>query len=60
MAGWIYLKLSLSSGTITELAGPYLAASIPADTGTLKHIPIAHSDGDGQITQYHAGLLIYP
>ena len=60
MTGWIYLKLSLSSGDVSELAGPYFAATIPTDTTYLKHIPIAHSDGLGQLTQYHTGLLILP
>jgi hypothetical protein len=61
LAGWVYVKVSLSTGEVTGLAGPYFTtADIPASTASVLYVPIAHSDGNGQVTQYHSGLLTLP
>jgi hypothetical protein len=56
--GWIYVLAHLSSGTLTALRGPYHATALPSPTADLQAIPIARSDGSGNVEQYHTGLLV--
>lgn len=59
IAGYIYIELTLSSGSITAAAGPFFAASLPSNSTTLAVVPIAYSDGAGVIEQLHEGPILW-
>jgi hypothetical protein len=57
-AGWVYCKVIESApGTIASVAGPFFAASVPSNSGANHYVPIAYSDGAGNLTQYQEGPI---
>jgi hypothetical protein len=57
--GYVYVKATETAGVLSDVSGPHFATTLPADSSTVFHIPIAHSDGSA-IEQYHTGMLIWP
>lgn len=58
--GVVYMQLTLDTGTIDTLKGPFYAATIPAQSGDDYYIPIAKINELGLITQLHTGLILWP
>lgn len=58
--GYVYVKLTLSSGTISSLTGPFYAATIPAQAGNDYYIPVASISALGVVTQLHTGMILWP
>lgn len=58
-AGFVYVKITDSSGLLAAVDGPFLATSLPSDTSTDFHLPLLQSDGLGGLVQFHTGLLIW-
>jgi len=58
-AGFVYLEITESASVLTAVAGPYFATSLPADSATVFHVPLAQCDGSA-IEQFHTGLLVWP
>jgi hypothetical protein len=58
IAGWVYGKIVESSpGVIASVAGPFFATTVPANSGANHYVPIAYSDGAGNLTQYQEGPI---
>lgn len=58
-AGFVYLEIVESSGTVTAVNGPYFG-SLPSNTADHFYFPLAESDGSGGLEQLHRGTLIWP
>lgn len=58
-AGFVYLKITETSGTLSAVEGPYFGA-LPSNSAGVYHVPIAQSDGFGTIEQFHTGMLVWP
>jgi hypothetical protein len=56
---YTYLELELAAGSVTSVKGPYSAPTLPANTSTMKVIPVSYSDGVGRVTQYQEGALLW-
>lgn len=57
IAGYVYIELELSSGSLVGVTGPFFAATLPANSSTLEVMPIAYSNGSGTIIQIHEGPI---
>lgn len=58
-AGFVYLTLTETAGVLSAVSGPFFATALPADSGTVCHVPVAQSDGLGGLRQLHSGLLFW-
>jgi len=58
-AGFAYVTITETAGVLSSVSGPFFATALPADSGTVCHVPVAQSDGLGGLRQLHAGLLIW-
>jgi len=58
-AGVVYISVTENEATVSEVAGPIFAATMPAAEGGVTHFPIATSDGAGGLKQIHAGSLVW-
>jgi hypothetical protein len=58
-SGYIYVELTLSSGTLTVISELIFGASLPANSSTLEVVPIAYSDGNGSVIQIHEGPIYF-
>lgn len=56
--GVVYLKEVTSAGVLTSMAGPFFDPAQPADTATEFYIPLAVSDGNGQVEAVWAGPIL--
>lgn len=56
---YTFLKLNVSAGSITSIAGPYSAPTLPANTSGVKILPISFSDGLGNVYQYNEGAVLW-
>jgi hypothetical protein len=45
IAGYGYIELVLSSGSVASVRGPFFASSLPANSSTLEVIPVCYSNG---------------
>jgi hypothetical protein len=60
IAGLLYVTLTLNgSDEVTAVSGPLFAASLPANSSTSVSVPIAYSDGAGNVTQIQLGPIIW-
>jgi hypothetical protein len=55
----IYIEVTESSGAVTAVEGPFLAATLPAPSGGTVPFPLASSDGAGGLKQHHTGPLVW-
>ncbi len=58
-AGYAYLTIIETSGTLSAVYGPFFGTSLPANSGGVYHVPIAESDGLA-FQQLHTGSLVWP
>lgn len=58
--GFVYVMIHFTGGVLTAVRGPYHAVTLPAATSSLQPIPIARSDGSGNVEQYQTGMIIIP
>lgn len=58
IAGYGYIELVLSSGSITAVNGPFFASSLPANSATLEVVPICYSNGT-TLTQIQRGAVYF-
>jgi len=56
---YTYVKAAVTAGSITGVTGPFSAPTLPANTSGVKIIPISYSDGDGKITQFSEGAILW-
>jgi hypothetical protein len=60
MAGYVYVVLEINGSNEADgILGPFFAASMPANTATEKSIPIAYSDGAGNVEQIQVGPIMW-
>lgn len=45
IAGYLYVTVNLTAGVVLSLSGPAFATTMPANSATAKHVPVAYSDG---------------
>jgi hypothetical protein len=57
IAGYVWIEIELSSGSLVGASGPFFGASLPANSSTLEVVPIAYSDGNGVLEQIHEGPI---
>ena len=57
--GYVYVQLTLSSGTLTAVSELIFDTSLPANSATLEVVPIAYSDGNGSVIQIQQGPIIF-
>ncbi|MEI7910834.1 MAG: hypothetical protein WCK77_14450, partial [Verrucomicrobiota bacterium] len=58
-AGFVYVSITETGGTLTAVAGPFFATALPAGDASTVHVPLAQSDGLGGLVQLHSGLLCW-
>ncbi len=60
-SGVLYAELQIDAVTdeVTGRAGPFWAASLPANTATEIYVPILESNGSGQVTQAQLGPIFW-
>lgn len=59
IAGYVWVELELSSGSLVGATGPFFGASLPANSSTLEVVPVAYSDGNGNLEQIHEGPIFW-
>jgi hypothetical protein len=60
IAGLLYVTLTLDgSDEVTAVTGPFFASSLPANSSTSVSVPIAYSDGAGNVTQIQLGPITW-
>lgn len=60
IAGLLYVTLTLNgSDEVTAVTGPFFASSLPANSSTSVSVPIAYSDGAGNVTQIQLGPITW-
>jgi hypothetical protein len=59
IAGYVYAKLTLSSGRVTSVDGIFFESSMPANSSTEQYVPIAYSDGAGKVVQIQQGPIFW-
>lgn len=60
IAGYLYVTLAIDgSDEVTGVTGPFFATSLPANSSTAVSVPIAYSDGAGNVTQIQLGPIIW-
>ena len=47
------------SDEVAAVTGPFFASSLPANSATEVSVPIAYSDGAGNVTQIQLGPIIW-
>lgn len=57
--GYVYAKLTLSSGRIASADGVFFATSMPSNSSTEQYVPIAYSDGAGKVVQIQQGPIFW-
>jgi hypothetical protein len=56
--GWVYCSVTESApGVIASVSGPFFAASVPDNARPVFYVPIAYSDGDGNLQQFQEGAI---
>ena len=59
-SGTVYVELTLDgSDEVTAVDGPFIDASLPANSSTLAVIPILESDGAGVVKQRQLGPILW-
>jgi hypothetical protein len=58
-SGYVYLALTETDSVLTSVEGPFFATSLPSNTATLFHAPIAQSDGSGGLVQIISGCVFF-
>lgn len=59
IAGYVWVELELSSGSLVGATGPFFGSSLPANSSTLEVVPVAYSDGNGNLEQIHEGPIFW-
>jgi hypothetical protein len=59
-AGWVYLEIEDTDGTLTAATGPHFAATLPTPSDPLYSFPIAYCDGANAPEQVHSGTVLWP
>jgi len=57
--GFVWVEIELLSGAFVAATGPFIGASLPANSSTLKVYPIGFSNGSGVVKQIHEGPIIF-
>lgn len=56
---WVWVEIALSSGAFSGASGPFVGASLPANSATKKVIPIYNTNGTGEAKQFTFGPVIW-
>ena len=56
---YTFIALDLAAGSVTGVRGPFSEPTLPANTSTVKYIPLSYCDSDGIIQQIHEGTLLW-
>jgi len=56
---YTFIALDLAAGSVTGARGPFSEPTLPANTSTVKYIPISYCDSNGIIQQIHEGTLLW-
>jgi hypothetical protein len=54
-----FLKINVTAGSITSVAGPFSEPFLPANTAGVKILPISYSDGLGKVIQFNEGAVLW-
>lgn len=56
--GWVFVQITEATpGVIDSVAGPFFATAVPSNSGLDYYVPIAYSDGAGNLTQFQEGPI---
>jgi hypothetical protein len=56
---FVWVEIELLAGAFVAATGPFIGASLPANSATLEVYPIGFSNGSGVVKQIHEGPIIW-